>query len=196
MSCTRLIPALLALIGVMPLALAAPEKDSSKESIYDIEVLVFENKMPELVGEELFSRDTRPATIRDLDKAVPPDSQQAEALLHVAAEQLAKDGHYRLLTQARWQQTVDPSGKGTVKPVRISSGKDGELDGTIRFYMSRYLHLDVNLQFREAESAGSAAMTYRMNEARRVKSQETHYFDHPRFGVLVRIMPVEKEKKS
>ena len=192
MSRAQLLPALLVLLA--PLAFAAPEKE--KESSYDIELLVFENNLPELVGDELFARDVKPLTARDLDNAVPPDSMLADSLLSAAAMQLTKDGHYRLLAQARWQQTLDPSGKGAVKPIRITAGKDGELDGTIRFYMSRYLHLDVNLLFRESASGGGIPTTFRLNEQRRVKSQETHYFDHPRFGVLVRIMPTEKDKKS
>jgi hypothetical protein len=182
------------LLGMVSPAFAAPEKE--KETSYDIEVLVFENNLPELIGEELFARDVKPLTARDLDKAVPPDSPLADSLLGVAAGQLSKDGHYRLLAQARWQQTLDPSGKAAVKPVRINAGKDDELDGTVRFYMSRFLHLDVQLLFREPGSSASTPLTYRISEQRRVKSQETHYFDHPKFGVLVRIMPVEKDKKS
>jgi len=191
MTKNRLIPVFLALLPL--LAVAAPEKE--KESSYNIEVLVFENILPELIGDELFARDGKTPTVRELDKAVLPEGSLAESLLGSAAVQLAKDGHYRLLTQARWQQTVDPSGKAAVKPVRILSGKEGELDGTIRFYMSRFLHLEVNLLFQEL-SGSAPPLIFQLHETRRVKSQETHYFDHPRFAVLVRILPVEKEKKS
>lgn len=175
-----------------PVAMAAADKETS----YDIEVLVFENRLPELIGDELLAKDPKALVIRDLDKAVLPDTTPSDSLLgSLIAQQLGRDGHYRLLSQARWQQTLDPSGKATVKPVRISGGTAGELDGTILLYLSRYLHMDVNLLFRDNTSS-SAPLTFRLSEQRRVKGQETHYFDHPRFGVLVRILPLEKDKKS
>jgi hypothetical protein len=34
-------------------------------------------------------------------------------------------------------------------------------------------------------------MVYRLNERRRVKLSETHYFDHPKFGALVRVSPAK-----
>jgi len=41
--------------------------------------------------------------------------------------------------------------------------------------------------------AGTGQITpaYRLTEARRVKSSETYYFDHPKFGALVRVSPVK-----
>lgn len=193
MSRFQLMSVLFALLA--PVAWAAPAPEKEKESSYSIEVLVFENNLPELIGEELFARESKAPAIRDLDKAATADNLPADSLLGVAAGQLARVGQYRLLVQAHWQQTLDPSGKATVKPVRINTGDDGRLDGTVHFYMSRFLHLDVNLLLREL-AGGGTPLTYRISEQRRVKSQETHYFDHPRFGVLVRIMPVEKEKNK
>jgi len=32
-----------------------------------------------------------------------------------------------------------------------------------------------------------------MNEQRRIKSLELNYFDHPRFGVLARVVPVDNK---
>jgi hypothetical protein len=64
--------------------------------------------------------------------------------------------------------------------------------------MSRHLHLDVNLLFRDAATASApgGSLVYRLSEQRKLKSQETHYFDHPKFGVLVRVMPLEKENEK
>jgi hypothetical protein len=84
------------------------------------------------------------------------------------------------------------------KPVRVTAVNPDELDGTIRFFMSRHLHLDVNLLFRESVAAGEqrGTVVYHLSEQRKLKSQETHYFDHPKFGVLVRVMPLDKEKEK
>lgn len=171
-------------------AQAAPaEKDAVKENIYEIEVLVFENRLPDLAGDELLGQEVTEARRRSLEQAVPPDPLPGESYFQpVVAGGMERDGAYRILAHARWVQTLDPTSKATVKPVRVTSAKPDELDGTVRFTMSRYLHLDVNLLF--SEPSGPAI--YRINEQRRIKTQETHYFDHPRFGALVRIVPVEK----
>ena len=180
------------LLGAHAALAATPEK----ESTYEIEVVVFQNRLPDLTGDELLMRDVAQTRIRGLENAITPDKAEGRPYLSPAITSLLEqDGHYRVLTHLHWLQTVDA--KSVAKPVRIASANPAELEGSIRFYMSRHLHLDVNLLFREAVTAGGSepnAAVYRLNEQRKVKSQETHYFDHPRLGVLVRVMPVEKEK--
>lgn len=189
---------ILALLGFFygPLALSAPA-DKDKESTYEIEAIVFENRLPELVGDELLARDPAKTKIRGLESAVIPEKIEGDSFFQpVITKSLEQDGHYRVLAYLRWVQTVDA--KSIAKPIRVASITPGELDGTIRFFMSRHLHLDVNLLFRETVAAAgseSAANLYQISEQRKIKTQETHYFDHPRLGVLVRVMPVEKEKK-
>jgi hypothetical protein len=193
-----LLPRLIAavcLFAIAPLAIGAP---AEKESSYEIEVLVFENRLPDLIGDELLARDPDTLRLRALEIAIPPETPAAGEpyLKSVVAGELERAGQYRALAHAHWSQTLDPGGKATVKPVRIApagAANPPELEGAIRFYMSRYLHLDVNLLYRETGVAGVAPV-YRISEQRRIKSQETHYFDHPRFGVLVRVMPLEKDK--
>jgi hypothetical protein len=168
------------------------------ESTYEIEVLIFENRLPDLTGDELLARDSADDHPRGLEQAFPPETSNGESFLTpVVAKQLEQDGHYRVLAHAQWIQTIDA--KTIAKPVRITSGNPaaaGELDGLIRFYMSRYLHLDVNLEFRDPASDTATPVIYRMSEQRRIRSQETNYFDHPKFGVLVRVMPVEKNEEE
>lgn len=191
----RIVIRLLSALLLLGLALPASAAPAEKESTYEVEVLVFENRLPDLIGDELLARDAATIRQRALDSAVPPEAATSEPYLQPAISNLLeRDGHYRVLAHAHWQQTLDPTGKAAVKPVRITSAKPDELDGTVQFYMSRYLHLDVNLLFRD-EEAMKSGVVYRIGEQRRVKSQETQYFDHPKFGVLVRVMPVEKDKK-
>ena len=35
---------------------------------------------------------------------------------------------------------------------------------------------------------------YRMKQSRRMRSNETHYMDHPRFGIVARVTPYESEQ--
>ena len=189
--------ALLTLPLTVPAATTVSDKDSSS---YDIEVLVFENRLPELVGDELVAKEAASLQRRTLDSAVPPETPGLENYLQpVVAGQLERDGHYRVLAHAHWQQTLEGGTKAAaVQPIRIVSTNPiapGELEGAVRLSLNKFLHLDVNMLYRDAATAGTAPLIYQINEQRRVKSQETYYFDHPRFGVLVRLLPVEKEQK-
>lgn len=181
------------LLGTLPVQAASAEKESS----YEIEVVVFENRQPDLIGDELLARDAE-TRIRKLESAVSsPEAAVSEPYLRPAITSLLEqDGHYRVLAHQHWQQTIDA--RTVAKPVRVAAANPDELEGTIRFFMSRHLHLDVNLLFREgvAGAERSGGVVYRLSEQRKLKSQETHYFDHPKFGVLVRVMPLEKDKEK
>lgn len=77
--------------------------------------------------------------------------------------------------------------------------------GAIKLIRSRFLHLDVDLflnrhgqrgeapvsgQQTEAEPARAPAM-FRLQEIRRMRSSEIHYFDHPRFGMIAVVRPAK-----
>ncbi len=188
-----LVPALL--LPALPAA-AAPAVPE-REATYEIEVLVFENRLPDLIGNELLAREGDVPQVRGLENAAVPEAAGGQPYLQsVVAPLLEGDGSHRVLARAHWRQTVDSGPKPSSKPVRIASATSDELDGTVRFFMSRYLHLDVSLLFRTNSPDDPAPAVFRISEQRRVKSQETQYFDHPRFGVLVRVMPVEKPGKD
>lgn len=193
----RLIVMLLVCLPSFPAHAAPADKDTSKETTYEIEVLVFENRLPELAGNELLGQEVAKDRLRSQDQAVLPEPMPGESYLQpVLADRMARDGAYRILAHARWRQTLDPNSKTPVRPVRMTSATPGELDGTVRFFLSRYFHLDVNLIFSELHGPSAGSATYRISEQRRVKSQETIYFDHPKFGALVRIVAVEKTPEA
>ena len=77
------------------------------------------------------------------------------------------------------------------------------LEGTIDLSRNRYLHLDVDLLYRPPAAPQSAGLfsifqadqpritAFRLHQSRRVRSKQLHYFDHPRFGLLTVVTPVE-----
>lgn len=184
-----------ALLSLPTLAVAA-----DRENTYDIEVLVIENRMPDLVGDEILLKDSAKLRLQAPEGAPPPNPPSADSYFQPGiVRQLVQNKNYRVLAYAHWSQTLDSNSSKGVKPVRIVSAEKAyppELDGAVRFSMSRFLHLDINFLFRPAGEQAASGAIYRISEQRRVKSQETHYFDHPKFGVLVRIMPVESNDKT
>lgn len=85
-------------------------------------------------------------------------------------------GGKRVLGHAAWKQapTSFNSRRG-VSTARV--GLEG-ITGKVIFERGTYLHLGIDL---EVEDAGRR---YRLNEVRRVKTDELHYFDHPAIGVM------------
>lgn len=66
------------------------------------------------------------------------------------------------------------------------------LDGTLRLYVARYLHAEVDLvHHREGVDT-----PFRLVTSRRMRSGELHYLDHPLFGVLIKVVPFEVKESN
>jgi hypothetical protein len=152
---------------------------------------------------------------RDLEAAnglwLDPDS----FLLAPDASRIQRRGLGRPLYHGAWIQVVPP--REAPEPILIQAGNRltspsvHELEGTVDVTLGRYLHFRADLSFhapalgaepvRVALAAdgtpGAAAPEappfrhMRLAESRRMRSEEVHYLDHPKLGVLVRIDPVE-----
>ncbi|MCR4301096.1 MAG: peptidoglycan binding protein CsiV [Sulfuricaulis sp.] len=164
---------------------------------YEIEVVVFENRQSDLEGEETWSRTQPGSLVAEKDEMlVAGEKLLPESPLWEAAVALEKSGRHHILTHLRWQQSAEA--KSGSKPVKIAS-ESGELGGSLRFYLSRYLIVDLNLILRVSPSGGffgvvgqeKEATVFRLSEPRRIKVSEINYFDHPKFGALVRVSPVK-----
>jgi hypothetical protein len=155
-----------------------------------VEVLIFENRLPALEGGELWTHDEERTPKPDFSEAVSiGESFPAEAGLKSAADTLARDGGYKIVLHRRWRQAAEE--KSATKPVRLRDA-EGQLDGALRFYTSRFLLVDLDVMLKETGGAASE-LTYRLSEHRRVKTQETYYFDHPKLGVLLRVTAAGKD---
>jgi len=212
--------AAIGLIAGLVLTPSISQAAATGSTDYEVEVLVFKNLMPELEGKEIWSPDRVDLTLPDIDKAKKAAStDDDQSVLGKAAAKLKEQKDYSVLAHMRWTQPAEA--KSTSPLMRIST-EDGELDGTLVFYMSRFLHVDLKLLLKDIEAtdklaqanaeaiagAGNTAkevktdamaaenttLAYRIDESRRIRTDEINYFDHPKFGVLVKITP--KEEKS
>lgn len=174
---------------------------------YDVEVVVFKNNTPPAAGNEIWPVDPGyPDLAQALElvpipqtSPLPGDSQPFQQLgdsnltLQPAAHRLTASPDYAPLLHLAWRQPV--SAQADAPAVHIATdaaaGEMPALDGAIRVSRSRFLHVDVDVLFREAAEAGEAAPSFRLQQSRRIKSGEVHYFDHPFFGLLVKLTPYE-----
>ena len=189
-------PRLILLLVLVFAPFTAPYAAAPSTNVYEIEVVVFENRLTDLEGGEFWLRaKEKTDDAADMkDVIVAEVAPAADTPLAAAATTLKNSGQHRVLAHLRWQQSAEA--KSLSKPVKIMSSENG-LDGALRFYLSRFLLVDVGLTLKEAAggviSGGveNEGMIYRLNERRRVKLSETHYFDHPKFGALVRVSPAK-----
>lgn len=183
-------------IFLMMAPVAALRAAPAATNLYDIEVVVFENRLSGLESGELWAREREKPASAAKDKPVSAGKNPpANSSLSAAAAALEKSGRHHVLAHLRWQQNAEA--KSVSKPVNISNTTGG-LDGSLRFYLSRFLIVEMNLALREMQNggvfsgaSGNETVVYRLNEPRRIKVSETHYFDHPKFGALVRVSPAK-----
>lgn len=131
---------------------------------------------------------------------------------------LAGTAGYEPLLHVAWQQPgYEPADARALDLARVGELPD-RLRGEARLYRSRFLHLGLELELSSARSerlpqqpqtprpltpSDSAAGeplqalepdVYRLSERRKLRSGELHYYDHPRYGVLAKVTPVEPEE--
>lgn len=115
--------------------------------------------------------------------------------------------NYRPIMHVSWEQPALNSSKARYVQVRSleGQGESGDplikLDGAIRIRSSQFLHADVDLFYLVKSIPESMLQTIinmgsgatiesgyaELKETRRMKLNELHYFDHPAFGLLLRV---------
>jgi hypothetical protein len=132
------------------------------------------------------------------------------------ASRIERRGAGRILFHGRWLQAVPPREQDD--PILVTGGETlspplpaHELVGTVGVTLGRYLHFRADLFFHgpalgltpaSAVMAADGASTLTptetvqaggymvLSESRRMRSEELHYLDHPKLGLVVRIDPV------
>jgi hypothetical protein len=131
-------------------------------------------------------------------------------MVHVLAK-LESSGRYEVLIRRAWTQPMRDRSNAIPVPMGINPALTANLEtamvypppapvtGSVKMYEQRLLFIEVDVAARiptaMASDPGSLVnpvdFEYRITETRRVRLNEVHYFDHPYFGVLVRVSRVE-----
>lgn len=153
----------------------------------------------------------------DIELVVLP---REELTLTEAYETLSELDAYRPVAWTGWTQTVYETDVTPVIRLRRLARVPLAFDGTLKLYLSRYLHLEIDLTMEDRQSGvlpvadydrgpGNADVAwtepqvrptrtvhYRIHEDRIVKNGELRYFDHPKFGLLARISRVADDAEA
>lgn len=120
---------------------------------------------------------------------------------------LASQPGYRPLMHLIWEQPGEVDRATSTVAFDALRLASPEIIGEAQLSRSRFLHLQLDLEFLTEEAgralpqpigSGDAPEVrlliprYRIEESRRMRSGEVHYFDHPAFGVIATIQPVER----
>lgn len=156
---------------------------------------------PEPAAEiEIASEATEP------EVSLPLDIEMLDAadfgLMNVI-EHLERLDAYEPLVHFGWTQATYADQPTEARPLSFFITPPDGLAGDINLYLSRYLHLALNLQLDAPLSddialppdslAPTYPVRYRISEDRIFRNGELRYFDHPKFGVLAKITRVEED---
>ncbi len=173
---------------------------------FDIELLIFQNLNADDGGEvwpvdysEWFNDDT--PEFDNTQPAAPGPGTPVwlePSSLHLGAEEqtLKRAAGYHVLRHLAWRQTVvDRAHAQAITLPAAGADKPVHVEGTVRVAVERYLHLYLDLKLVDTTLTLNADFSdydlpeFRLNQHRRMRSKELHYFDHPKFGVIALITP-------
>lgn len=146
-------------------------------------------------------------------KLLPPD----QYVLNDVYSHLRRLDAYRPILHTAWVQPTLEKDDTVPINLRRLGNPPLRLDGTMTLYLSRFLHLVVDLSLEEKAPRQAPVddnrvrqfgdrpslrfdredvtptVTYRIEEDRIVRNGELRYYDHPRFGAIAKIWRVEEE---
>ncbi len=189
--------ATLALLGP-----ASAQQVASDVPSYDVELIIFRHLSSEATEEvwDLELSKGEGLTIPDEDGtpfdpagASPEPTTQtfpplaaSKMKLGAIEDTLRRSRTYRPLAHFGWTQ---PGYARNAAPSISIDGlvpADSGVSGKVALSRGRYLHLTLDLAFTPPDAPGER---YVLRQSRRMRSNERHYIDHPKFGVIAVITP-------
>jgi hypothetical protein len=187
-----------------------------------LEELIDEFDDPE-VDEEAAAESTTEDPADGTEPPEPPFRLLDEEELTIVdlIDRLDRLAVYEPLMHFGWRQLTFPDEEPVARTLREFGEPPEGLEGSLTLYLGRYVHLLVELELAapngvpvepaddqpvisfadprglieiEEPLTPAAPVFYRMNEDRILKSDDIRYFDHPKFGVIAKMMRIEDEQ--
>jgi Peptidoglycan-binding protein, CsiV len=181
---------------------AAAPQPGPGGTVYNIEVIVFRATStlgaPENWGAEAGARNiageestSGGAQVGHFVAPVPSSAWQLGEL----ENRLRASGVYVPVAHAAWSQTASSWGTRAGFSVQKLGIEVPGLSGSLFLERGQWLHLGMALTYAmpsPPQGLGAAPDTpFTINESRRVRFYERNYFDHPAFGVIALVSPVQ-----
>lgn len=162
---------------------------------YQVELVVFEQLNPTTDEQWPVMPPSNLAAVtpQTANSKIQPANRESLAGI---AERLRNSANYRVLSYQSWQQSALSK---NASPLVAIEGE--RMSGAVRVYKSSYLHSELDLWLQDGGQRGRAdngdfqGPRYpNLKQSRRVNSKALHYFDHPRFGAILQLIPVSKSE--
>jgi hypothetical protein len=206
-----------------------PDEAQEEIPVYGDDVIVADEAVEEEVPPTwVVVPSLPPAVAATEDPIVVDDDEESNAFqlvllteddftLSDAADRFDLLDAYETLMHFGWTQPAFPEEETPAIELQLLAETPPGLNGTLTLYLSRYLHLVVDVAMDAPQefntevvdddafiSFGDARPRYeddepepgivrfRIQEDRILKNEELRYFDHPKFGVLAKVTRVEE----
>lgn len=201
-------------MALLTSSVGAQPSASAGMQLYDVELVIFRTlssgATPEewsleaaAAGQRLAIPDDEPPAA---DEPTTPTAEPAPAVpvetvaafppvpaerlkLNAIEDTLKRSRNYQPLAHLSWTQPGFP--RIAAKAISINSlvPTTSGLVGEIALSRGRYLHLTLDLVYTEPGAGGGPPQRFALRQTRRMRSNERHYIDHPRIGVVAVITP-------
>lgn len=160
------------------------------ENQYNIELIIFSQEQPTTeLFEEVESKIAWPRKVAKRSEYADVKSEKLS--LQASYSKLARGKGYHPIMYEAWTQKVNSNSYS--RAIRIRN-QEGTIDGFFMLQRGHLVHMIADIEYSPNEYEEDSPI-YRLNEKRRFKLNDTHYFDHPKFGILARVSPVKKEEE-
>ncbi|HEY4365912.1 MAG TPA: CsiV family protein [Steroidobacteraceae bacterium] len=191
----------LALLALIAGSASAQQPPAALQS-YDVELVIFRTLSASATPEQWASENNgakQDVVIADEDApsaaaaAVAPVATSTETFPELAAakfklgsieEALRRSRNYQVLGHIGWTQPGYPRTEAHYMSINGQVLEGSGLIGQIAVSRGRYLHMTLDLALEPPTEPGQR---YVLQQTRRMRSNERHYIDHPKFGVIALI---------
>jgi len=200
-------PKKLSSLVVLALALltltASAQQSTQVLQSYDVELLVFRTLNPNASPEE-WSMEAAEAGQRLAIPEDEPFSSSAPAPTATASfpalaparfkltgiyDTLRRSRNYQPLAHFGWTQPGYARNDAKLLTINSLVPAGSGIVGQVALTRGRYLHLTLDLVYDAPGAAGEPAQRFVLRQSRRMRSNERHYLDSPRFGVIAIVTP-------
>jgi hypothetical protein len=195
----------LVLLGTVTLTASAQQATQVLQS-YDVELLVFRtlnpNASPEAwsmeaaaAGQRLAIPEDEPTPFTASDPAPAATTTSFAALssgkfkLTAIYDTLRRSRNYQPLAHFGWTQPGYPRDDAKFLTINSMVPAGSGLVGQVALSRGRYLHLTLDLVYDAPGADGEPTQRFVLRQSRRMRSNERHYLDSPRFGVIAIVTP-------
>ena len=194
----------LALLGCVTLTASAQQSTQVLQS-YDVELLIFRtlnpNASPEQWSMEAAAAGQRLAIPEDepepFSTSAPapttttnfPALAPARFKLTGIYDTLRRSRNYQPLAHFGWTQPGYARNDAKLLTINSLVPAGSGIVGQVALTRGRYLHLTVDLVYDAPGAAGQPTQRFVLRQSRRMRSNERHYLDSPRFGVIAIVTP-------